>query len=729
MATVIEELGGWDADRLARLLTFRPGLAGARDLPALAQAIPHGQLVAEAVEDLNAGQRQVLEAVSLLRDGSPMADLHRLAPSQDVAARLSELVADLEDRFLLWPGAQGLHLVGPVRSYLPSPLRLGRSIESCHEYTTYGQLCELVQRWGEPRPRSSAAARAALLAVFSDMASLAQRLAELPPGARQILERVDREGPVLRWPGVDPFRLLVPPDPELVALLEWGLLAAVGVSRIELPREVALALRRPAVVMWQLDPPAARAGGAADGPGRVAQLGASAGAAVEGLLQVAITLVDRLEVRPVPLLASGSVGVKEVRLLAQDVCEPTLCVLVLTLLERLGLLHASRKDLRSTRAWPGWLTLPPSRRWTDLVRAWLGCYDLPAHRPDGPRRLGAALGVGFDARGPRDRLRCLVLVADPQALPGVDLAAAWDWRWPPERLTAHAASGRVPDAELRRDVLYEATCLGLVVDGAPSPLVAALRDEARSADVPTSAADSRPCGVEAVLEGLAVVGEQTVRAQADMTLVCTGVPSRLMRLSLGRVADVEQTGAATVWRVSESSLSRAYDEGDTVEDVLAVLRRHAGRLPQAMEYLVGDAQRRHGQVRVGHAASFVVVADDAVLRDALAAKGAAGTAIQRLGLRRVAPGVAISMAAVEETVAALRSLGVPAVGESGPGRVAGTRVGAAVGAPAGSAIGSRSGAGPAAVRRATTPAVRPLPPLPDLDPAATATVRAQALLG
>jgi hypothetical protein len=196
-----------------------------------------------------------------------------------------------------------------------------------------------------------------------------------------------------------------------------------------------------------------------------------------------------------------------------------------------------------------------------------------------------------------------------------------------------------------------------------------------------------------------VAGDRRVHAQADGTLVCTGPAARDVRRALDRLATVETTGAATVWRISEQSLARAYDDGDTPEQVLAVLHGLADDVPQAMAYLVRDAHRRHGRVRVGTASSYVVVDDDALLQDVLSRRRAAADPVRALALRRVAAGVAVSKGSATATVEALRLLGLPAVVESADGTAV-----------------RRTG-----TRRATPPARRPLRELPVAPEDGTAT--------
>jgi hypothetical protein len=386
------------------------------------------------------------------------------------------------------------------------------------------------------------------------------------------------------------------------------------------------------------------------------------------------------------LLSSGSVGVKELRALPGPVDAAT-AALLLRLLEDLALVAKTRKEVRVTKASSAWSATTEAERWADLVRTWLALRYEPAARPAGDRKLKAGLSWDFDHRLPEARTQLARLLGDGHhaATDEAGWLERWDARWPEHALSSADGRGFLVDRELRADLLHEAEALGLLALGAATGLAGALvRGE-----------DPGP-----VLEALSDIGEARVRAQADMTLICTGRPARTMRTALCRVADLEQDGAATVWRVSEQSLGRAYDDGDEPDQVLAVLATYAGELPQAMSYLVADAHRRHGGVVVGAANAYVVVEDDLRLQDALSRRGAESKAAKAIGLRRIAPGVAVSKGSVAATIAALRDLGLSATAATGA-------------------------AGRTPVKQATPSFVPARPDLPNLDhvPAAQAWVQ------
>ncbi len=676
MATLHNELLQWDPARLERLLILRPDLIEERSLEQIAVTAGRVGSLYEALRDLPAAPRQVIEAASLLAGPFTLANLADLDPGSDVGL-LSAVVDDLCDRLLLLPNGDGWKVVGPVRQYLEHPLGLGRGIVACLEHTGYYDLVNIVEAYGGARPRSGLAAKEALRDILSDAAALSASLYDLPEEILAVLRRADGEGPVLKVPGVDPFTGQLPDDPGVRGALLLGLVTAVGVGRVELPLEVGLALRWPAATRWDLTP--------APVPGMQAhQVAPACAQQVDDLLGLLDAVVAVMTIRPLPLLSSGTVGLKEVRALAAGRCDAAAAAFALRMLNDLQLLTSTRKELRLLASAKGWVAQPASTRLLEVVRVWLASSSLPPARPGGPRPLKAALGWDYDGRPALLRRQVVGLLGTSEEV-GYDEIGwleLWARRWPEDRLRATDSRTHVLDRDLRADVLHEAQLLGLVAEGAASALVRAVY---RGEDV------------AAVLASLGDQGQQRVRAQADMTLVCTGRPARSMKRALDRVAAVEQSGQATVWRVSEQSLATAYDEGDTPAQVLAVLEQHAGDLPQSMAYLVGDAHRRHGQVRVGSATSYVVVADDAVLQDALSKKGA-----KALGLTRIAPGVAVSTLTAAATVAALRELGLAAV-----------------------TTGARP-AGPPRAAKAPSRA-RPLPALPELDPTSRARERAAGL--
>ena len=96
-----------------------------------------------------------------------------------------------------------------------------------------------------------------------------------------------------------------------------------------------------------------------------------------------------------------------------------------------------------------------------------------------------------------------------------------------------------------------------------------------------------------------------------------------------------------------------------------------------MTYLIDDVARRHGQLRVGMAQSFVRCEDAALLAQAVAAPAA-----EQLEMRLLAPTVAVSQAPISEVLAALRDAGFAPAAEDSTGTIVDLRArGARVPAP------------------------------------------------
>ena len=153
--------------------------------------------------------------------------------------------------------------------------------------------------------------------------------------------------------------------------------------------------------------------------------------------------------------------------------------------------------------------------------------------------------------------------------------------------------------------------------------------------------------------------------QADLTVVVPGPLQRDLADRLAAVATVESAGAAMVYRVTEASVRRALDTGKTAGELHALFSKHSKTpVPQALTYLIDDVARRHGQLRVGMASSFVRCEDPALLAQAVAAPAA-----EAVELRQLAPTVAVSQAPISEVLAALRTAGFAPAAEDSTGAI------------------------------------------------------------
>jgi hypothetical protein len=609
-ATLASWLRTRSDEQLAALLATRPDVArpAPSDVVALASRLAVPVSVDRALDELDAATLQVLDVVLLAdTDGVDAADLPAALPAvpDDV---LQAAVDRLTTRALLW-GDDVLHAPEPVRRAVRYPAGLGR-------------------RAGEVR--------------LTLPADLPKALAELPAEERDVLERLAGDRPVGHLPDTDggatsPAR----------RLLQRGLLARIDALNVELPREIGLQLRgslpygpprvRPEPAVVERDPAVVDR--------------QAAGAAMEAIGRVG-ELLTLLEEEPAGLLRSGGVGVRDQKRLARalHLPEPEAGWL-LELAYAAGLLDVGgphRDEWLPTRAFDLWREQELPDRWATLAAGWLAAVRLPslAGQRDVSGKAANALSPDL-VRHTAPAIRRSVLGALAEYPPGRgvaadDLVTLLRWRTPrrADRLAP------VPD------LLAEAARLGVVVGGVLSSggrgLLATGED-----------------GAATGMRGLLPDPVDHVLAQPDLSLVAPGPLVAELADTLAVVADVESSGGATVFRVSEASVRRALDSGWSATDLHEFFARASRTpVPQALDYLVDDVARQHGRLRVGAIESYVRSDDHGLLSQVLNDRRTAPAE-----LRRLAPGVLVSGLGADEVLTVLRAAGYAPAGESPGGAV------------------------------------------------------------
>jgi hypothetical protein len=156
-----------------------------------------------------------------------------------------------------------------------------------------------------------------------------------------------------------------------------------------------------------------------------------------------------------------------------------------------------------------------------------------------------------------------------------------------------------------------------------------------------------------------------VLAQPDLSLIAPGPLVAELADTLAVVADVESSGGATVFRVSDSSVRRALDSGWSASDLHDFFTRASRTpVPQALDYLIDDVARQHGRLRVGSIESYVRSDDHGLLSQVLNDRRTASAE-----LRRLAPGVLVSGLGADEVLSVLREAGYAPAGERPGGAV------------------------------------------------------------
>ncbi len=435
-------------------------------------------------------------------------------------------------------------------------------------------------------------------------------------------------------------------------LVEAGLLVRLDNRTVELPREVALALRGPHPLGPALPlPPSA----APSAPNMASVDATAAGQALATLSRMTRAL-ELFGDGTASALKSGGLGIRELRRIARQLdIDDHHCTLLLELLAVTGLIAAvTPRSGRATALWlptaaaDTFLAMREEPAWALLGSAWLDLRRAPSRlgERDPTNKAANALSVELTwRRGPAERRFVLGELAGlpaGSAAPRPNLLARLGFRAP-----RRDADGL---ATMTAAVLTEATAIGIVAFDALTSAGRALlaEDEAAAA---AALKESMPAPVDTVL------------VQADLTVVAPGRLRPELAAALGRAADVESTGTATVYRVGAGSLRRALERGATTADLHQLFADHSATgVPQALTYLIDDVARRYGVLRAGGAGSYLRSDDPALVAEAIAAAPGVG-----LDLRRLAPTVAVSSADLPELIEALRAAGLSPAAEDATG--------------------------------------------------------------
>jgi hypothetical protein len=687
---------------LADLLAARPDLAvpPPASIAALAERASQRASVAAAMDRLDAFTLQVLQALAVSPEPVTAASTAALLGVPEEGAVVAA-IAVLRDTALLWGPDEGLRPLVNAREALgENPVGLGPPLASALNNSSPAGMQEFLRRLGLPATADPVSAVGAIAALAGDAPRMRAVLDAAPAGAEAVLEKLvwgppfgrvgvagddfdrhglddddrdgldgaDREGDGLDDEAMAPSS----PDPHAAAVtespLEWllarGILGRWTSDTVVLPREIAFFLRRHVFGHGlhrdlASDPPpvpvAQHDAGNAD---------ASAGAAAVAVPRRVEELLDAWAAGPPGVLRSGGAGIRDLRRTAAllDVPEEEAAFLA-ELAYAAGLVAA---DLASgfwlpTPAYDRWLDLPPERRWAELAAAWL-VSDRAAGRvgsPDERNRQVAPLSAEVASWAVTELRRDLLAELDRLPRGGTTTLDALVDRlfWERPRRSGPAVRQLV-DFTLR-----EAVWLGLVAPVRGGAGILATHGRALLLGLPRDALAS-------ALGAALPAPVRHVLIQGDLTAIAPGPLAPEVAREMALIADIESAGAATVYRFTTASVRRAFDAGRGADDLHAFLAEHSlHEIPQALTYLVDDVARRHGRIRVGAAISYVRADNDAALTEMLADRRTGG-----LGLRRVAPGVAVSELPPEELLDGLRANGYAPMAENEDGSGAPTVV-------------------------------------------------------
>ncbi len=617
--SLADDIRGRSDAELIDLVLARPDLArpAPADLTSLAARAGTRASVQRAVEALDRGHLQVLEAVVVSGDGADRADLLRLLGTDD-RTTVDVIVSDLWRSALVWRGADGDHVVRTV------PEVLGTSIAGL------GAPMRELRPSSQPADADPERIRATLETAPDDARAMVQRMTWGPAFA--VLPAAQPGQTTARW------------------LLEHHLLVPVSTDRVALPREVGLVLRQGRLHRSvELSPP--------DIETRPVSL---VDAAAGGAASECLTHVDELAAAwgadPPRVLRAGGLSVRDLRItqMALDLT-PEHTAFVVELAYAAGLVADDGEVVpvwAPTSEIDEWSSSEAGHRWATMALAWLGSTRAPHLVGRRSTGTGPANALGPDVQWPairairREVLRELSSLEPGSAPDHASLRERLAWRRPNR-------SAAVLD-EAVEAVLREAEWLGVTGRGALSEAGRALLASPDSVDdVAAAMAAHLPSPVDHIL------------VQADLTAVAPGPLVGGLGSFMRLAADVESRGGATVYRFTPESVRRALDAGWTAADFTETVRRSSRTpVPQPLEYLVSDVARKHGQTRIGGAAAYIRSDDEAVLDTMLASRDLAP-----LRLRRLAPTVLVSSADPRVLVDLLRDNGFAPVHEGQDGTV------------------------------------------------------------
>jgi hypothetical protein len=290
-------------------------------------------------------------------------------------------------------------------------------------------------------------------------------------------------------------------------------------------------------------------------------------------------LGQQLRAAPMRLLARGGLSSgEEKRLGALLAVEPATIGALVEVATAAHLVIVDADTLLSTTRADEWSLLPSAERWLALATAWIGSLDEPVRRA-----LHAATAAAEAAAG--------------------DAGGAAEWTSGTALREAYAALFPAADDAMRAELTQVdavAELLGLTVDGRSTLFGRAAL--AASATTTTGASAATPAESAVDLDALTTALPPEVAQvylQHDLSVIAPGplVPPVDARIRL--LADLENRGVASTYRISQPTIDRALASGETEATLREFLAATSlTGLPQALDYLLAEGGRRHGLVRV-----------------------------------------------------------------------------------------------------------------------------------
>lgn len=311
-----------------------------------------------------------------------------------------------------------------------------------------------------------------------------------------------------------------------------------------------------------------------------------------------------------------------------------------------------------TTQWDAFCELSTPEQWAVLVQAWLeGTTPLVEKFADASPALIAHPRYQHAQLAAYRRYLYLPLLTIPESegvAQGEDYYELGSYLHPAvflERILDPTTTATTGENSLDEEFL-QAQALGLVVrlpqpgDAppliVPTPLLRVALTGSRS-DLVAACRAALPEPVEEVI------------VQGDLTVIAPGPLTRAAQNFFTAIADVESTGAAMTFRITEASIRRGYAAGLTQEELLSRLTDCSlTDLPQALTYLIADAAKHTASARIGDATSYLRSEDPGVLSQVMSNR----SLVSALKLRQLAPTVLIAEADLYTLQEAVEKAGI-----------------------------------------------------------------------
>ena len=617
-----------DADdaTLRELFRLRPDLIHPvpADLGQLAIRATTGPSVSRALDRLDAFTLQVTQIIAALPDPTTWDDIAASLQNtpQDEVRRA---VQALQKRMLLWGPDDSLHLV-----------RVAREAFGLHP-------CGLGLSFSQSRRQVAAYAK--------KPATLKKLLTEAPEEARSAVDRLVWGPPVGTVPGADRIVTEQTARSPIEWLLAREILVASDRNTVMLPREVALILRD-GVMLRDITVHEPQLTGTAR---EVALIERTSGGNAFAFTRLVEALLDAWTIAPCAVLRTGGVGVRDLARTAQTLkIDEATAAVVIEVAYAAGLLGTDGdvdEMWLPTSASDIWLSKPEADKWQVLAQSWLSMLRSPhvVGSEHNGKRVNVLSADMERAQAPDVRHAVLEVLStgpDGMSLNSESVIDVLNWRRPRRRSIARD--------DMARATLREAELIGFTGLGSLSSAGRALIE----------GKDPRP----ALIPHLPALVDH-ILVQADLSAVAPGPLTSEAAHLMSLLADVESAGAATVFRISDSSVRRALDAGMSSMEVLdAFTRLSKTELPQPLRYLVEDVARKHGSIRVGLASAYIRSDDETLIAQLLTDKKFAA-----LRLIKLAPTVLATSATADVVLERLRESGLSPMAESAEGVMVVTR--------------------------------------------------------